>query len=105
MIVIIIVTIMMIWFNARKARRAGRAAGPLVFRKLGERTQWSLERDTQRRIVIHIFRCDDLVGRDAVFDPSIERRENVVRGIGRVRPISPLTERICPGPATAVSHS
>ena len=78
-VIVMIVMVVMIWFHARKARGAGRAASPLVFRKLRERTQRSLERDALRRNVIHVFRGDDFIGRIPVFDPSIERRENVVR--------------------------
>jgi hypothetical protein len=59
----------MIWFHARKARGASRAASPLVFRKLRERTKRSLERGALRRIVIHVFRGDDFIGRIPVFDP------------------------------------
>jgi hypothetical protein len=76
--VVMVIMVVMIRFHARKARSAGRAASPLVFRKLRERTQWSLECDALRRIVIHVFRGDDFIGRIPAFDPSIERRENVV---------------------------
>lgn len=95
----------MIWFRARKARGASRAATPPIFCDLRVRTERPLERDTLSRIVIHVFRGDDCIGRVPVFDPSIERAEKVVRGIGRARPVYPITERICAGAATAVSHS
>jgi hypothetical protein len=97
----------MIWLHARKARGASRAASPVVFGKLRERTKRPLERDALRRIIIHVFRGDDFVGRFLVFDPLIESSENVVRGVGRVRTVAPerLTERICTGSAKAVTHS
>ena len=63
-----------------------------------------MERDALRRIVIHVFRGDDVIGRTLVFDPLIEGREDIVSGIGGVRPVDPLTERIWTGSATAVSH-
>src|SRR5262249_14384918 len=74
-----LVVIIMIWFHARKARRACGAAGPFVFGDLRELTKRSLERNALRWIIIHVFRGDERVGCTLIFDPLIERRENIVR--------------------------
>src|ERR1700733_6489775 len=97
----------MIWFYARKARGAGRAAISLVLGKLRVRTKGPLERDALRRIVIHVFRGDDLIGRISPFDPLIESRENVVRRVRGARPVgrAEVTESIWAGAAAAMRHS
>src|SRR5438477_12599059 len=99
MMIVIIVTI---WLHAREARGACRAAR-FVFRELRPRAKRSLERDALRRIVIHIFCGDDFIGGIVCFDPSIESREGVIRGIGGIWPVDPLTEGICAGSATAMA--
>src|ERR1700733_8501316 len=95
----------MIWFYARKARGAGRAAISLVLGKLRVRTKRPLECDALRRIVIHVFRSHYFIGRISPFDPMIESCENVIRRVRRVRPIrTELTEGICAGSAAAMRH-
>jgi hypothetical protein len=72
-----VIVVVVIWFHARKARCTRRAA-PLIFRKLRERTERSLEGDALCRNVIHIFGGDDLVWCIVGFDPAIERRKDII---------------------------
>jgi hypothetical protein len=91
----VIVIVVMIWFHARKIRGTGRAASPLIFRKLRERTKRPLEGDPPGRIIIYVFGADDLVRRSLIHHPVVESRNKIVRRIGGVRSVGGAA-MICP---------
>ena len=99
-----VIVVIVIWFHAGKARRNRRAAS-LVFRNLRERTERTLEGDALRRRVIHIFRSYDLIWCLVGFNPAIQRREHIIRGIGGIWPIDTLTKSISAWATAAVSHA
>jgi hypothetical protein len=51
---------------------------PFVFGHFRKRAERSLEGDALSRIIVHVFRGDDLFRGEAIDDPIVERRQQVV---------------------------
>src|SRR6185437_2547634 len=90
--------------DAFEAAGARRIADTLVLRHLREGAKRALELDAVGRIVVDVVRRDDLLRRDTVLHPLLQRLEKIVVGIDRW-PVHAVAESVRAVAAAAMRHS
>src|SRR6185312_12943525 len=79
-VIVVVLPLLVVRVAARKICGVIGAASALVERNLRVRAQRAGPHDTLRRLVVDVLHRSDLLGRDAVLDPALERTKDVVFG-------------------------
>src|SRR6185437_2030923 len=91
--------------DAAEARGLARVAGADIGAALRIGAERPLELDALRRDVVEVMRGDDLVGRDALLHPALERLQHVVIAVDDLPVGRAVAEGVDAGAAAAMRHA